>query len=164
MIANTSRLLQTEPKAYNSIVKPGPNLDSQSYCYNYLNFLHELDPVPFPRMFDPVGWGSAFQSILVRHYRDWEIHGFEHYLDNPRIHIPILRVLTSPWAVNSHEEVVAVDCYKQFGGKLENVQGARDFMSDLENTKRELAEEPSISDLIKGMINFYQLISRYKNS
>ena len=164
MIANTSRLLQTEPKAYNSIVKPGPNLDGQSYCYKYLNFRHELDPVPFPRMFDPVGWGSAFQSILVRHYRDWDIHGFKHYLDNPRIHIPILRALTGPWAVSDQEDVEAVDCYMQFGGKLENVQRASDFTSDLENTKCELGEEPSISDLIKAMINFYQLIKRYKSS
>jgi hypothetical protein len=162
MIANTSRLLQTEPKAYNSIVKPGPNLDSGSYFCKYFNFRHELDPVPFPRMFDPVGWGSAYQSFVVRHYWNWDIHGFEHYLDNPRVHIPILRAITSEWAVSDQEEVAAVENYSQFGGKLKVVQKAKAFMTGLEVPKHELGEEPSISELIKGFVKFYQLVDKYK--
>lgn len=161
MIANTSRLLQTEPKAYNSIVKPGPNLDSGSYFYKYFNFRHELDPVPFPRMFDPVGWGSAYQSFVVRHFWNWDIHGFEHYLDNPRVHIPILRALVTPWAVSEQEEVAAVENYSQFGGKLKVVQKAKSFITELEVPKRELGEEPSISELIKGFIKFYQLVDKH---
>ncbi len=162
MIANTSRLLQTEPKAYNSIVKPGPNLDGGSYSFKYLNFRHELDPVPFPRMFDPVGWGSDYQPIVVQHCWNWDIHGFEHYLDNPRVHIPILRALIGPLAVTDQEEVEVVHNYKRFGGKLEFMQNVRDFIKDLEVPKDELGEEPSPSELIKGFIKFYQIVNEYK--
>lgn len=72
MVANTSRLLQTEDqemkKAYESTVRPGPVEDPHSYCATYWNFRHEADPVPFPGMFEPEGWKN-YTSIVVCHYR-----------------------------------------------------------------------------------------------
>ncbi len=161
MIANTSRLLQTEPKAYDSIVRPGPNLDSNSYCFRYLNFRHELDPVPYPRMFDPIGWSSAYQSIIVQHYRDLGIHGLEHYLDNPRVHIIILRAVTSRWAITEQEAIKAVDNYRQFGEKFEAVEKIRDFLNELAMLKNELGQDLMPVDFIKGFIKFYQVINKH---
>lgn len=162
MIANTSRLLQTEHKAYHSIVRPGPNSDSNSYCFRYLNFRHELDPVPYPWMFDPIGWGKFYKSIIVQHYRDFGIHGLEHYLDNPRVHIPILRAITYGGAITKPEADEAVDNYKQFGGQFEAIQKMQDFLNELEILKNELGQEPTHVNLIKDLVKFYQLIKKYK--
>lgn len=163
MVANTSRLLQTEDhemkKAYESIVRPGPVEEPDSYCATYWNFRHEADPVPFPRMFEPVGWRN-YTSIVVRHYREASIHNLSYYLQNPRIHIPVLIKVVSPKAVLPEEEVEAVnpDRFPQFGGDLAFIQKAKDMAAKLEAVKNSMGDDPGPYEWLRGLVKFYELM------
>ena len=167
MVANTSRLLQTVDegmkKAYDSIVRPGPGEDPASYCLSYVNFRHEADPVPYPRMFEPTGWND-YTPIIVRHYREANIHNLSHYLLNPRVHIPILKTLAGPWAVTSEEEKKVTDPenFPQFGGKLEFINTARDLAKDLKGIQTTLGKNPTPKVYLKALIKMYSLWEAYK--
>ena len=159
MIANVSRCLQSEDaqmaKAYQSIVRPGPVEDPGSYCASYWNIRHEADPVAFVRRFDPVGWRN-YTNIVVNHYHEYNIHGFSHHLLNPRVHIPILRKLTTPRAVSPEEEIAAVnpDNFPQFGGDLAFIDKAKSLHTELEQLKVQLGEDASVKDWMRGLIAF----------
>ena len=111
MCANVGRVLETHPKVYQSVVRPpgsGP-----SYVDAYFNFRHRYDPFPMVRAFGPVGWRpSRFkdrgdsEKVL-----QFNVHGLEHYLDDPRIHIPILRATVGEWSVTPAEELAAIAEY-----------------------------------------------------
>ncbi|MBE0618495.1 MAG: hypothetical protein IH608_11305, partial [Proteobacteria bacterium] len=158
MVANTSRLLQTEDdqmkKAYESIVQPGGVEDPSSYCATYWNFRHEADPVPFSRMFEPVGW-KDYTNVVIRHYYEPNVHGLSHYLLNPRVHIPILRKLVHPRVVTPEEEVAAVGAFPLFAGRFAAVEKARDLARDLEQMKAELGEDPDIGKLLQVLLRFH---------
>jgi hypothetical protein len=161
MVANTSRFLQNEDremkKAYESIVRPGPVEDPASYCATYWNFRHEADPVPFPRMFDPFGWKN-YTSVAIRHYYEPNVHNLSHYLLHPRVHIPILRKLTTPKAVTPEEEIAAVnpDRFPQFGGEFAFIQKAKKMAAKLEEIKSALGDDPAPSAWIRSLIEFYK--------
>lgn len=121
MLANVSRLLQTDYKAYESVVRPGRRGTLTSYCDRMYSYRHELDPITKPRPFDPVSWSSDFRLINIDHYRGWNVHGWLHYLDNPRVHIPLLKSITKPSAITPQQERNAVGDYPRFGGDLENL-------------------------------------------
>jgi hypothetical protein len=163
MVANTSRFLQNEDremkKVYESIVRPGPVEDPASYLATYWNMRHEADPVPFPRAFDPVGWKS-YTQIPVRHYYTPNVHDLSHYLINPRVHIPILRKLTSPKAVTPEEEIAAVnpDRFPQFGGDLEFIHKAKLMAVKLEEIKAALGDDPEPSTWIRKFVDFYKIM------
>ena len=155
MLANTSRLLQTRIKAYESMVRPGPRNSKSSYCLRYYDYRHELDPIVVARTFEPSGWGDLFTGALVRHYRDWDIHGFAHYLDNPRVHVPILNSLTRVDAIPRPERATAVGDYAQFGGKLQAVAEVQARIGELAALKHQLEEDASLSeafDTIRKML------------
>lgn len=161
MVANTSRFLQNEDgemkKAYESIVRPGPVEDPNSYCATYWNFRHEADPVPFPRMFDPVGWKN-YTSVAIRHYYEANVHSLSHTLLHPRVHIPILRKLTTPKAVTPEEEIAAVnpDRFPPFGGDFAFVQKAKKMAAKLEEIKTTIGDDPEPSTWIRSLVQFFK--------
>lgn len=146
MLANTSRLLQTRIKAYESLVRPGPRNSKSSYCLRYYNYRHELDPVPGVRAFEPSGWGDLFTGEVVRHYRDWDIHGFTHYLDNPRVHVPILNSITRTDAIPRPERAQAIGAYPQFGGRLQVLPDLQAKISKLGALKHQIGEDSSLAE------------------
>ena len=61
---------------------------------------NRFDPFTWPKQFDPGIWPDAptaraglYRSIVVHHVRQLNVHGFAHYLRNPRVHVPLLQVL-----------------------------------------------------------------------
>ncbi|WP_447977941.1 hypothetical protein [Candidatus Nitrospira bockiana] len=159
MMANTSRLLQTEDaemkKAYESIVRPGPVEDASSYLATYWNIRHEADPVPFPKMFDPVGW-KDYTSILIQHFYEVNVHNLSHYLRHPRVHIPLFNKVVSRKVVSKEEEIHAVDQFPQFGGELAVVQKAKDLASKLSALKSSLGEDPGPKEWLGTLMEFYR--------
>jgi hypothetical protein len=160
MLANTSRLLQTTDEgmmaAYQSIVRPGPVEDPASYCGTYWSFRHEMDPIAWPRRFDPAGWAD-YSEVVTNHYRQANIHGLSHYLLNPSVHIPILRRVVKKNAVTLEEEIAAVnpDNFPQFD--VGDVAKARKHLVELTKLKLSLGSDPSLKVWIKGLIRLYQL-------
>ena len=111
MCANVGRVLETHPKVYQSVMRPpgsGP-----SYVDAYFNFRHVYDPFPMVRQFGPVGWSAKrfkdrgdLQKVL-----QFNVHGLDHYLDDPRVHIPILRATVGEWSVTPAQEQAAISAY-----------------------------------------------------
>ncbi len=157
MIANTSKLLESDIDPYKSIVKPGKIGDKNSYLFKYLDFWHELDPVPNIKKFDPP-W--KFDSIGVNHYREYNIHSFMHYLDNPKVHIPILRSITNIWSISKEEEKEAIENYPQFGGDLEFGQ---DVKESIEMLKQLLQGNKSSENWLEMILKFIQIVNKFEN-
>jgi hypothetical protein len=139
MLANTSRLLEDEHRAYTSIVRPGDQGDPKSYCLRMFNHHHELDPICMVRPFQPPGFGDLFTNEqALHHYRAWNVHGFTHYLDHPRVHIPILRSIVSSIAIPLPEAAAAIDSYETFGGDFAMVQDVKASIERIDQLANDL--------------------------
>jgi hypothetical protein len=101
MIANVSRVLETDVDVYKSLVRP--SLDpSSGACKIFLNARHEFDPFTFPKMFRPTDdWPTVqaraenrVQLVPINAIEAKNIHALEHYFKNPKVHVRVLRGLT----------------------------------------------------------------------
>lgn len=94
MVANTSRALQSFVNVEDSIVKPGPN----GCCRYYREYRHSLDPITWPKSFNPTDNGG-WVSIEDWYFKRYELvrltsvtnehgntHNVRHYLANPNVH------------------------------------------------------------------------------
>lgn len=122
MVANVSRILQTNPKVYDGTVKPGGAGELGRGCLNYLTCRHVLDPFCIPKMFRPDSWPDAdseerglYRYIEVDHIHQVNVHDLPHYLDHPAVHIPLFRELTFRSSVTAEEEADARASFKKFG-------------------------------------------------
>lgn len=115
MVANVGRILETVNRCYDSCVHPVTVNAETAYCTRYYNFRHKLDPFPVLKAFAPDGWGSNFitPSGVIDHLHDFNVHGFEHYLDHPAVHIPILNGLFGR-VIGTADEQKAVADYPRF--------------------------------------------------
>ena len=104
MLANVSRVLESDYKVYDSMVAPGASTNANSICDLYLNVRHEWDPIPAVRKFDPpdqwptpqVRAKDKYRNVILRSIAavpaDAEkpdarvVHDFEHYLSSPKCH------------------------------------------------------------------------------
>jgi hypothetical protein len=164
MLANTSRLLQLPddqvPTAYSSIVRPGPVEDPKSYCASYWNVRHDHDLVAVPRQFAPVGWRKEFSTLVVDHYHDANIHGFSHYLVNPRVHVPLLRRLTKTSAITPQEEVAAVDAFQRF--RIPQLEKARAHLKQLQALALDLPDAPDAQSIAHALVRVLALAQRFR--
>jgi len=123
MVANVSRLLETDVDVLESAVQPGKASNETRGCLNFLSARHALDPFTIPRMFDPLQWPDAetveqgrYRSIRVSHFREANIHGLKHYLSHPAVHIPLMRLLADQKsAISASEEKTALAEFTDFG-------------------------------------------------
>ena len=111
MVANVSRVLQTSPKVYKSRVRPGLSTEGDRICRRYYSVRNQFDPFTWPKQFDPGIWpdeptyrNGYYRSIVVRHVRQKNVHGWRHYLANPRVHVPLFRALTARDYISTEEE------------------------------------------------------------
>lgn len=112
MCANVSRVLETEPKVYQSVVHPPTGGPGPSYIDVYYDFRHRLDPFPMVRPFAPVGWGARYVKVEnCEQVLQFNVHSLEHYLEDPRVHVPILRAVVGRWAVTDAEWAAARQTY-----------------------------------------------------
>lgn len=131
MLANVGRFLQTdEAKVYESVVRGGIR-SSKSNCGVFRSYSHRLDPFCIPKRFAPEGWDRRFNRVeVVDHFRDWNIHGWGHYLDSPRVHIRLLNLAVGENVVKRSEAIQAVDTYDRFGGRLADVAEVQDALRE----------------------------------
>ena len=124
-IANTSRVLQTKPNAYESAVKPGA-ASKKHGCRYFITARHAVDPFTTPFPFQPVAWPDAtaeqrgiYVPIVPQHIHQWNVHAFEHYMVNPAVHIPLFRSLLDDSDhdyITDDDEATALTWFKPFGG------------------------------------------------
>lgn len=119
MIANVSRVIQREgAKVYETNVKPG-SATAGRFCSYYLNARHKLDPFTIVKPFDPDLWPdtatfSTNRYQLLRpahiHFESSElsrVHDFDHYLLNPRVHVPLFRSILGRRFIGDEEYALA---------------------------------------------------------
>lgn len=115
MIANVSRVLQRkDAKVYESRVKPG-SASAGRLCSYYLNARHKLDPFTVPKAFEPDLWpdSGTFSTERYQHLRPSHInfefdqlsrvHDLDHYLENPRVHVPLIRSILGRRVIGAEE-------------------------------------------------------------
>jgi hypothetical protein len=108
-VANTSLVMESpfdlDPnlpsdayRALSSNVCPSTLKSRDAVCRNYVNVRHELDPVTWPRMFDPISldpndWKAPdYLQILESRFLDiTHVHDLEHYFASPRVHVQVFR-------------------------------------------------------------------------
>ena len=155
MIANTSNLLHTDIHPYtNSIVRPGVQSDSHSYCYQYYNFRNEFDPFALTRKFNPSpAWGEGYHDISINHIHQVNVHDWLAYLENPRVHLPILLSVSWYKAVKVSEQQQAIAEFPQFkpGGVLTDLGTATTRLDGLKNV---LSTGTAAGDLVNGLIKY----------
>ena len=151
MVANVSRLLQTSPKVYASVVRPGSRTTRKRYCSRMYSHRHELDVFTKPKPFEPVTWGRSFRLTNLRHYRGWNVHGWLHYLDHPRVHVPLLKSITKSSAITPHQEREAVNVYARFGGDLENLAAAKAKLSELHALAQGIDEDNELGENVAAL-------------
>lgn len=110
MVANVGRILETTPHCYDSCVHPISRNAAAAYCARYYNFRHALDPFPAALPFEPPNWGSDYITPARRlnHLHDFNVHGFEHYLVHPAVHIPIINGLFGR-IITKDDEAAAIE-------------------------------------------------------
>ena len=127
MIANVSRVLQTQPVAYKSLVQPGPA--GQSGCLYYHNVRHILDPFTIPKMFKPDKWPTEnlakkkkYKYIELDHYHERNIHDLSHYLKHPDVHIPFFIDALGGYEgkINQKDRKNVTENFSQFGLEDDN--------------------------------------------
>ncbi|MDO8667238.1 MAG: hypothetical protein Q7J79_11535 [Gemmatimonadales bacterium] len=117
-VANVSRVLETDPQAYTSVVHPDTVQPATAYLTRYYNFRHTLDPIPAVRAFKPVNWGDDYRPTEgLDHIREFNVHGYEHYLDAPSVHVPIINGLLGP-VITRQEKESAIAAYAAAPGLL----------------------------------------------
>jgi len=166
MVANTSRLLEQAgdhvPSAYASIVRPGNQGENDSYCFVYRTFRHTMDPCTWIRTFEiPGGWPQDVSfSDVVEHYRAFDVHALTHYLQHPRVHIPILRIAHRN-AVTVDEEARTIASFDPLPAVGELVPEFTDFKDRLERFKQEHAALESPTDWIEALVGFYEIVAEF---
>jgi hypothetical protein len=163
MLANVSRLLQTEPKAYKSVVRPGPNSTQNRYCGRMYCHRHELDSFTKPMPFDPVSWGGDFRMTNLRHYRGWNVHGWLHYLDHPRVHIPLLKSITKSGAVTPKQTREAENNYPRFGGDLKNLAIAQGKIAELHALAQGINEDKGLKENFDALCKMWDGVKELKD-
>jgi len=160
MIANVSRVLETDADVYKSLVRP--SLDPfAGACQIYLSASHEFDPIVVPKAFRPTDdWPSIqarlegrVQLVRINAIEQKDVHALDHYFKNPQVHVRILRALTWPDAISDAVLAQRSAAYEQstplskFDGLLKQLK------------KINLGENSSWKEIIEGFRAAMDLMS-----
>ena len=102
--ANVSFVLETNFPAYRSADRPiDADPPPEGMTAMHYSFRHELDPIAAVKTFrgDLHGWpASGYHDEVPIDVKDWNVHGYDHYLENPVTHLRLFERLwpQEPWA------------------------------------------------------------------
>lgn len=156
MLANTCLCLQSDINVESSIVCPvGSKGDkSKEYFDQYVNVLHEYDPITLLWRLDGESWGGNFKQLKLSHIRDLNVHDFTHYLDHPGVHIPLLRTLFGFNSVTPAEQKLVVHTYKD----IDRAQVTEEVKKRFDEATSNLNEDSALMDLIRVWVRLKELV------
>jgi len=145
-----------------SVVRPvsaGPTADSlDPYVGQLYSFRNRWDPVASWQPFAPHDWGRGFHDISLRHIHQVNVHGLEHYLEHPEVHVRIFRALLGSWVVPDtewHERVAgfpdleANECSDTIASLMHDLDHIRDAVTG-----------GKLDDVAMGLLRTYRAIRR----
>ena len=162
MVANVSRILETLPRVYESVICPPGIQGARAYCGVFYNVRHELDPFPAPRAFKPV-WtpGGDYVPIRTTAVREFNTHSLERYVEDPRVHVPLLRTLFGFGAISPEtvsDRIAAYDA--QPGPPCE--QEVKDFITRARERVRLIEDSSEVKTLITAGVQFLADVQRVR--
>ncbi len=163
MLSNVSRLLQRDVDPYTSVVRPCADNAPGSYCDQMYCYRHTLDPFCRPRPYEPTHLGSGFHLEEVDHCRGWNLHGWLHYLDHPRVHIPVLRSISDPSYIGRKLRKKAKREYPKYGGELENVAEARTKLEELRTTVGRIERDNGLRENLTCLLDAFRTVKELKD-
>jgi len=98
MLANVSRVLESDIDVYSSLVAPGAPADPARFAVRqYINAFHEFDPIPAAAPFEPVSTWPApgvrddglYTHRRISDIENLDVHAAEHHLRNPKVYGPM---------------------------------------------------------------------------
>lgn len=152
-VANVSRILETSPKVYDSVICPPTVRGDSAYCANLFNVRHVLDPFPAPRSFAPAWGGADYVRVQTRAVRQFDVHGFGHYVRDPRVHIPLFRALFGFEAIDPDTAKNAIDAYDAHVGTSCPEQ-LKAFVQDCLQRVQLIEDSNDIKTLIAAGVHF----------
>lgn len=157
MIANVGHYFEPDAEQiYRGIVRPGVINQTHGYCNKYFNYNNKYDPICWLGRFQPE-WtaNDGYYDVPVSHIHSKDTHSYLHYLLNPKVHIPMLRAITSKKAVSSAEEIAAITDFQQIGGDFQG--DVNEFKSKVAELQGSINEFKDLSSWIKGWTAFGNL-------
>ncbi len=161
MVANVSRLIHGSKHPYKTLVKPESGI-----CEEFINIYHKLDPITWPKKFDPrhdeLGWISA-KGYQYGTYRDTELeaithydtHAITHYLDNPKTHLDLFETIFGSTFKPTEDELNdAKEAYNK-----RTLKGASSDVKSMID-KTELSSVESLERLAKSLEDFSKQLKK----
>ncbi len=152
-------------RAFSSNVCPSTSKSRDAVCRNYVNVRHELDPVTWPRMFDPLSldpndWKEPdYLQILESRFLDIaHVHDLEHYFASPRVHVRVFRRIFGNRVggvdLGTEDEVKqAIKVWQET--TLDGGDPASAVRSLFDGDR---AKKPTLSELIELLVKFSTLV------
>jgi len=138
-LANVSRLLEVNrARAYKSMVRPRQAKaadQGRGVIQNFINASHRFDPIALIKGFDPEDrWYEThatpgFRDIELTAVYETNVHGFQHYLSNPKVYYPMLKMVTNGMA--DFDEFNTLVATHQAGSLQGKFREARELFDDL---------------------------------
>lgn len=167
-LANVSRTLQTVKwPAYGPYLRPGVNESSggKYAASRMLSASHKWDPLVSLKRFKPDhGWpdietsvNNRFELVTPSIIQDWNTHDIMHYLNDPYVHIPMLRMLMTQSFISDAQESKA---YKEFLEKypVGDFDRQRRKLADITHGKEDDKVKFSWKKLFNVFKGYYNLI------
>lgn len=162
MVANVSRVLEKsldgDADVFNSCVCPVSVRGDDAFCDDFYNFRHMLDPFPLPKRFEPQWIGADFHAIeRLLHVGDFNVHGWEHYLDNPEVHIPVINALMGDRLVTDDVAAAAIANYKVAPTPL-CAKGMDFWVAETRKIHARLSDRQTVPELLLAAGRFFATV------
>lgn len=157
-LANVSRTLQTDVKAYESRVRPVMP-GRRGVLQYFLDVHHKWDPIPAFWPFQPhddwpdpeTRMAGRFREIALSAIAEPNVHGFEHYLRDPACYVPLFRRLTMPELITDEEATTLTREYQR-----------KNSQADFDRLRRRLEKAflkrtGNHADLVRLLIQYYEV-------
>ena len=114
-----------------------PGNHVQASVRRFINVRHSVDPVVLLGLFRPF-WPTDkrfYRQVTIEQLKWTDVHGLVKYLEHPRVHIPILRVVcgaeidrrTEEGAIEEYEDSAGDPCPDALQGLRERVRLLREM-------------------------------------
>jgi hypothetical protein len=169
LVANASRLgpkkfidIKSDDSRTRPVGAPKPTDGGDPYCGAFYNINNHWDPIGSWARFAPQGWGDRFHDIEVRHIHQVNVHGIDHYIEHPSVHIPLFRALLGhfviPERLKEQREMAFPDLKPTTCGTA-----VATLMNELDRI-RTAANGGNLDDVAMGMVSMYRAVRQAKNS
>ena len=168
LVANASRLgprkfidIKSLDSRTRPVGAPKPTDGGDPYCGAFYNINNHWDPIGSWARFAPQGWGDRFHDIEVRHIHQVNVHGIDHYIEHPSVHIALFRALLGTFTIPERLKDQRV---MDFPDLKPNTCGTTvgTLMNELDRI-RTSANGGDLDDVALGMVSLYRAVRHARN-